>query len=91
MPYITQDRRTHISAQGNDLIKYFTNLPLNQLLGELNYLIFRIVKSWINKNGKKYSRFASIIGTLECCKTEIYRKLIVPYEEGKEDKNGRIL
>jgi hypothetical protein len=31
-----------------------------------------------------------MVGALECCKLELYRKRIAPYEELKERENGPI-
>lgn len=43
-----------------------------------------------NGGERSYARFNAIIGALECCKTEICRKLISPYEDEKIKENGEI-
>lgn len=76
--------------------------------GELNYLITKTIKSYMDYHGEKYDHYDDVInviervkddlnqykalwmpvGTLECVKMELYRKLIAPYEEKKEKENG---
>ncbi len=59
--------------------------------GELNYIFSMICKGYINKRGLlKYQFFNDLIGALECCKLELYRKQISPYENLKETENGSI-
>lgn len=93
MPYIKQipdreelENEAHLKTLSN----YLASRDIKNFAGYLNYTIFRIVKEYITKNGKKYFTFAVIIGTIVCCVLEIYRKLVSPYEELKEKENGRI-
>ena len=92
MPYILKTERENLADVGVDTLgKYLSRQDIKTFAGYLNYINFYIVKRWIEKNGKKYFVFATIVGTLVCCILEIYRKLIAPYEELKEEQNGKIM
>ena len=51
--------------------------------GIMNYMNYRLVKTYIGKRGKRYWIFALIVGTLVCCVLEIYRRLVAGYEDEK--------
>jgi hypothetical protein len=38
----------------------------------------------------RYANVNEMIGALECCKLELYRILIAPYEDVKIDENGGV-
>lgn len=92
MPYITQRDRDRFTANSDDngVAQYLSRLSLAEFAGHLNYLVFKIVKRWIDKNGKRYFSFATIIGTLVCCIFEIYRRLVAGYENKKIEENGDV-
>lgn len=86
MPYITQDAR-----------KKFTQYNLEHIglecesEGELNYVLTKICIGFLAKKSViKYSFLNAIIGVLECCKLEFYRKIVSNYEQVKEKENGEI-
>ena len=37
-----------------------------------------------------YENFNAMIGALECCKQEYYRRIIAPYEDKKIEENGDV-
>jgi len=83
MPYIEQKRR-------DELVYYLSETP-----GELNFKITEMVNDYLfgKCTGEKpicYSTINEVIGALECCKLELYRKLSW-YEEQKEKENGSVL
>lgn len=80
MPYIKQTRRL-------DLI--LEDLPQNG--GELNFLIYSLMKDYIKDNGLSYKVINEIVGSLECCKLELYRRMAAPYEDLKIKENGDVL
>jgi len=96
MPYIKQDIRNAIDDQILDLLatlKVYSNSN-DALCGNLNYIIFKIIKELTSKNNcgeKSYARFNAILGALECCKLEIYRRMISPYEDSKIIENGDVI
>jgi len=49
-----------------------------------------ICKDYIVDNGMCYQTFNDIIGALEGCKQEFYRRMVAPYEEQKIQANGDV-
>lgn len=63
----------------------------NKAKGDLNYVIYSIVKKYIEKHGLKYHRINDFIGgVLTCCQLELYRRMAANYEDAAIDKNGDI-
>jgi len=92
MPYITtynKDKFTS-NADDNGVATYLEELDLGNFVGHLNYLNYKIVKRYIQKNGNKYFTFCAVVGTLICCVLEIYRRLVAPYEDKKIKENGDV-
>ena len=89
MPYISKESRQQydyaINAIVNNLLQHDETIN-----GELNYIIYSIIKKYVETKGLKYKTMQDIIGTIECCKLEIYRKILGPYEEKAIEKNGDI-
>lgn len=79
MPYIASARRKDI--HGGDEIR---------TVGELNYAITCLVQKYLAVYGSHYHELNGVIGVLECCKQEIYRRVVVPYEEERKNANGDI-
>lgn len=80
MPYIQAEAR-------EEILKF--RCPV--IPGELNYLFTETIRSYIEENGGvSYSVLNEVVGVLECCKLELYRRLAVPYEEKKIIENGDV-
>lgn len=95
MPYINKQNRIVYDNSIEELSSLLRthNQNNDSLCGSLNYIIFKLIKELTNKgNGgeKTYARFNSILGSLECCKQEIYRRMIGPYEDSKIEENGDV-
>ena len=58
--------------------------------GELNFSITSLVHGFINNGGVNYSTINEAVGALECAKLELYRRVAVPYEDGKISENGDV-
>ena len=58
--------------------------------GALNYCFTKIIDDYLVANGLSYSRINEVIGALECCKLELYRRVAAPYEETKIEANGDV-
>lgn len=83
MPYIEQDRRRMMTER----------FPGREATpGDLAYLITGDVLDWMDIQPKKrsFTTFAISIGVLVCCVLEIYRRLVVPYEDRKIAENGDV-
>jgi len=73
----------------NALVQHFflNNEPLT---GRLNYLLFKIAKEYIRKNGESYKNYMTVLGELECAKQEIYIRMVAKYEDKKIKENGDV-
>lgn len=80
MPYIDQTRR---DALADPVI-------VPETVGELNYLVTRLVDSFIVRKGVSYTNINNAMGALECAKLELYRRLAAPYEDEKSRVNGEV-
>lgn len=80
IPYITKEAR-------ENLYKNPDNYPTSA--GELNFFISKLVWEYL-PDKPSYSDFNEVIGVLECAKLELYRRLVVPYEEQKLHDNGDV-
>jgi len=89
MPYITKNER---SKYDHPIDLIVNNLLKNDdtIHGELNYIIYTIIKQYIDSKGLRYKTMQDIFGTIECCKLELYRRILGPYEDKAIGKNGDI-
>ena len=88
MPYI-QDYRRKLFEQ--ILIEFEgANQLFNMDVGDLNYIITKMLHIHLKKEGKNYNNINSLIGVLECAKMELYRKVAAPYENKKIKENGDV-
>lgn len=83
MPYINNESREALQPIENII-------PQN--VGDLNYCFTQLINNYLLQfsKPKAYVRFNEVIGALECCKLEIYRRLIGPYEDTKVEENGDV-
>jgi hypothetical protein len=87
MPYIGKNKRPEIDALLNPLIEYLESQKMEEIDGELNYVMSRLLK---DVYPPKYFNFNRAMGVLESVKQEFYRRHVAPYEEGKIKENGDI-
>lgn len=78
MPYIKQSERAQLDYMD-------ASTP-----GQLNYLMTLLVHEYVNRQGRSYQAYNDAVGALECCKLELYRRLIAPYEDEKIKENGDV-
>ena len=97
MPYIKKERRLLFEDAINAVVLqlgdtgHILTFDGDKAKGELNYVIFTIIKRYLDKNGMTYARAQDMIGgVLSCCQMELYRKLLAPYEQKAEETNGSI-
>jgi hypothetical protein len=81
MPYIKQADRVAL---------YFEPVDTPRNAGELNYVFTKICHRYWEENGENYQAFNDIIGALEGCKLELYRRKVGPYEDTKILENGDV-
>jgi hypothetical protein len=80
MPYIKQEKRASFENGTGKM----------EAPGDVNYILTRVCSEYINNKGKSYQTYNDIIGALECCKLEMYRRAVAPYEELKIAENGDV-
>ena len=101
MPYIAPERRPLFDESIKAIIPQLglvleCNHPMestddNLAKGDLNYIIYCIVRAYIQKNGLRYHRINDFIcGTLTACQLELYRRIGEPYEDKAIEKNGDV-
>lgn len=87
MPYINKELRNEYDDCIDALI---TSVKLStepeKRSGICNYLITRLLVGAIAP--ANYNAYNSAIGVLECCKLELYRRAVAPYEDEAIKKNG---
>lgn len=82
MPYIkSEDRKLF-----DELIVHLAVLVSTP--GDLNYIITTLLHWRLKDRGLNYANLNEAIGVLECAKQELYRRVVVPYEDGKILANG---
>ena len=83
-PYINHEKR-------RILYKKLTELwELPELdAGSKNYVITKFLLTQLPKE-PGYADYNELVGVLECCKLEIARRVIYPYENKKCSENGDI-
>ena len=87
MPYIKPERREKYKAVLGELIGILQSLPVEEVDGELNYVITRILKEVYPL---RYFHINKAIGVLECIKQEFYRRVAAPYEDVKIKESGDV-
>ena len=80
MPYITPEARKSIGVDYAEALN----------AGELNYALTMLVWSYFQNNGGRYQQINDVLGALEGCKLEFYRRIVVPYEDQKMKENGDV-
>lgn len=91
MPYIKQETRDELDKIIRDLVLKIDDVSYRHnttASGILNYCIFKICEL---SHEEKYADYNAMIGMMECCKLELYRRLLAPYEDKKIKENGDVL
>lgn len=92
MPYITKNHREklipHIDALAKAMKEITEEFPEQTRDGLLNFSTTEIINQLFPN--ARYTDMNEIIGFLECCKLEYYRKVAAPYEDKKEAENGPV-
>ena len=77
MPYVDKFNRNVLERRA----------PRNA--GELNYVITRLVIEYLGDH-PNYERYNAVVGALESCKLEFYRRAVSAYEDIKIIQNGDV-
>jgi hypothetical protein len=82
MPYIKQDDRR--------VIDIVLDVPVMSNAGELNYVLTKVVKDYLEQFGISYQTMNDIVGALDGAKVEFQRRIVAPYEDKKIKQNGDV-
>lgn len=85
MPYIKPEERAYFE----ELLKQLGRVSLSGP-GELNFLFTEIINQYLETRTRNYQCFNDIIGALEACKLELYRRKVGSYEDIKIRENGEV-
>mgnify|MGYP000299936153 CR=1 FL=1 len=58
--------------------------------GDLNYAFTVIAQAYLRDQGLNYQHINDVVGALEGCKLELYRRVAAPYEDDKIAQNGDV-
>jgi hypothetical protein len=87
MPYIKSENRKKYEKVLHELIDVLKTLPPDEVDGELNYVVTKILK---NVYPLRYFHINKAVGVLECIKLEFYRRVAAPYEDLKIKESGDV-
>ncbi len=87
MPYIKPENRKKYEKTLQELVDTLKALPPEEVDGELNYVMTKILKSIYPL---RYYHINKAIGVLECIKLEFYRRVAAPYEDLKIKDSGDV-
>lgn len=86
MPYISSANRSMLKSTTTAIEM---NPPVT--IGDLNYILTKACNAYLNRLlVKNYQGYNDVIGALECCKLEMYRRSIAPYEDNKIAEHGDV-
>jgi len=86
MPYVEQKRRYRIDDELKDIVIEIHDYSV----GDMNYIITRLIHKWIQTHNLCYANLNEVIGILESVKQEFYRTVVAPYEDQKRKENGSV-
>jgi ribosomal protein S3AE len=87
LPYIKMENRSKYKSVLENLVKILKTLPPEEIDGELNYVVTKILKEIYPL---RYFHINKAIGVLECIKLEYYRRVAAPYEDLKIKESGDV-
>jgi len=92
MPYVSDVLREVVDAKIDEVADdILTHTQPADRKGLTNYLITRLALRVLKPaSGWNYSSLADVVTTLECSKSEVYRRLVAPYEDGAIQRNGDV-
>ena len=87
LPYVKPENRVKYEKILGELIDVLKSLPAEEVDGELNYVVTKILKQVYPL---RYFHINKAIGVLECVKLEFYRRVAAPYEDKKMKESGDV-
>lgn len=93
MPYIKKVDRTKYDPTIDELADILYSLDNNVLIGDLNYVLFRLAGLLCQDSDEKdvnFARIATVLSAMEESAKEFRRRALVPYEKDKIQENGDV-
>lgn len=59
--------------------------------GELTFLLYKECVEYVTRNGRSWTVYALVMGSLVGCLLEFYRKKVARYEDEKIAENGEAM
>ena len=87
MPYIKQEMRKVLDEAIEKFDKCFGGGVRFLPPGSLNYIITKLL---LMTQPKDYTDYNALVGVLESCKLEFYRRAVAAFEEKKKEQNGDV-
>lgn len=81
MPYVNQESRFRL-RQVQEVVP--------ESAADLNYCFTKLIKNYLSGTMQNYQHYNDVMGALEGCKLEIYRRQIAEYENLKREENGDV-
>jgi len=78
MPYITVDQQKEMQEHGP------------RTAAEFNFAVTKLIQFYLSRRGVSYSACNDVLGAMEACKLEFYRRFVAPYEDLKKEANGDV-
>jgi len=85
MPYIKFNEKMKFDKLLNKLGKQDISNT-----GQLNYILTRVILLYLKQHGAKYATVNDILGALDGCSKEFYRRFVSEYENIKAQDNGDV-
>ncbi len=94
MPYIKQEQRDKIVKKVLKPESFEPAISIDssqiETAGDLNFTFTVLSQDYLRRNGLNYQHINDIVGALEGCKLELYRRVAANYEDEKIILNGDV-
>lgn len=93
MPYIKKKERAKYDSVIDELAEILYSLDNNVLIGDMNYVIFRLaglVCTHADKSIVSYARMAVVSSAMSEAQSEFRRRIMALYEDDKIKENGDV-
>ena len=92
MPYIPEVQRFTVDNQINDLLDQIQRHAPEDRGGILNYVVTRLMLGMVSGYPTtRYRHYSGLIGDLQCCLLEFYRRHVAQYEDAAIKRNGDVI
>lgn len=91
MPYIPEVHRITVDSHIDALIEQISRHAPEDRGGILNYTVTRLLLGMVSGYPTtRYRHYSGLIGDLQCCLLEFYRRHVAPYEDQARMRNGDV-